>query len=153
MRAGSAEDYRDLHRILLAYEAYLPEALRHGAVPAPEDLARIFGEPSAALLARIDGATIGCVCIDAQDATAVRMRHLFVDPAQRSHGAGRALVSALIDFARERGYQRVVLDTHKETLEAAYRLYTSFGFVECASCEPVTYACPTYMELRLTSSG
>ena len=152
-RARGAQDYRDLYDMLIAYEAYLPEALRHGVVPQPEELARIFGEPSAALLARVDGVTIGCICIDAENTTSVRMRHLFVDPAQRSHGAGRALVSGLIDFAREHGYKRVVLDTHKGILDAAYGLYRSFGFVEY---EPdvitVDYPCPTFMELWLTSS-
>jgi hypothetical protein len=58
-------------------------------------------------------------------------------------------VAEALTFLRESGYRRVVLDTDKERLRAAYELYGSLGFSECEPYGPVDYASPTFMELRL----
>ncbi|MBV8196853.1 MAG: GNAT family N-acetyltransferase, partial [Candidatus Eremiobacteraeota bacterium] len=70
-------------------------------------------------------------------------------PESRGVGAARLLTTAAIEFARQRGRRRVVLDTHKEQLPAAYALYRSLGFADCSPYESVSYACPTFMELIL----
>jgi putative acetyltransferase len=73
-----------------------------------------------------------------------------VQPAFRQHGVARALIDDLVAAARDRGYVRIVLDTDREQLAAAYRFYTTYGFKECAPyVEAVGYACPTFMELPL----
>ena len=83
------------------------------------------------------------------DSELALLLRLFVTPKSRGHGAARSLVSAAVEFLREGGYRRVVLDTHKEQLEPAYRLYRSLGFEECEPYRAVTYDCPTFMELRV----
>ena len=52
---------------------------------------------------------------------------LYVVPDARSRGAGRALLAALEDAARELGYERVRLDTGPLQPEAA-GLYGSAGY-------------------------
>jgi ribosomal protein S18 acetylase RimI-like enzyme len=55
------------------------------------------------------------------------LEDLFVSPDARRGGLGRALVTAAIDRARERGARRIALDT-AERNQAAVTLYRSFGF-------------------------
>lgn len=55
------------------------------------------------------------------------LEDLFVSEAARRHGLGRAVVTAAIDRAAERGAGRIELDT-KEWNAAARALYESLGF-------------------------
>ncbi len=112
-----------------------------------------FSSPNAAFIAVHDRVAIGCAAVkgapeDRNRATAVLLR-LFVRPESRRLGAARLLVGAAIAFAREAGFERLVLDTEKRQLEAAYRLYRSLGFEECEPYAEVTYESATFMELAL----
>jgi ribosomal protein S18 acetylase RimI-like enzyme len=55
------------------------------------------------------------------------LAELYVVPAKRGHGLGRALMNAAIDLARERGATYMDLNT-AETDVAAGALYESLGF-------------------------
>ncbi len=100
-------------------------------------------------LARIAGGVAGCVVASEFDASTLEIKRLYVEPAFRGSGAGRALMEAAITFARERSHRRVVLDTERERLRAAYELYRRLGFVPCPPYAPPEYPNPTYMELVL----
>ncbi len=145
-RAQSKPDFQEFHELLVLYEADLPPVLRHGSVPSLVELERMYRRRSAAFLAEAAERPIGCVAVSELDAhTGVIMR-LFVRPESRGAGAARALVLRALEFLQEAGYGRVVLDTDKERLPAAYRLYQSVGFIECGPYTTVTYPCPTFME-------
>lgn len=74
---------------------------------------------------------------------------MFVQTAYRGRGLARALMEALIEAARGSGFTRIVLDTDREQLNAAYQLYRSLGFTDCEPYGEVDYETPTFMELRL----
>lgn len=101
------------------------------------ELATLPGEyagPSGRLLlAFVDGALAGCGALrpvqDVDYANACEMKRLFVRPAYRRFGLGRALAQDLMDEARRSGYSVMLLDTLDE-MEAARELYTSLGFEE-----------------------
>lgn len=79
------------------------------------------------------------------------LEDLFVDPAARGSGLGRALVTATLDRARERGARRVELDCN-EANEPAQALYASFGFSATAT-RRYGGARDLYLQLRLDEGG
>ena len=95
--------------------------------------ARAFAEPDGVFL-RIeddDGTPLGCGGLRPlpdQPGRTLEVKHLFVTPAARGRGLGRALLTALADAAQQRGATRLVLDTNR-SLGAAAGLYASSGFV------------------------
>jgi putative acetyltransferase len=145
----SENDFRRLHELFVEYEADLPVDLRHGMVPDLADLRTAYGRHNAAFLALCNDMPAGCVAVIELDKNRALLLRLFVRPQHRGAGAARKLVTSAIAFAREAGYERLLLDTNKEQLMPAYALYRSLGFNECAPFVTVTYECPTFMELRL----
>jgi GNAT superfamily N-acetyltransferase len=148
-RVASEADFRRLRELFILYEADLAPKLRHGHVPQRSDLKKLYVAPNAAFLALYGEDAIGCVAVKKRDPETAVLLRLFVQPSKRGLGAARALVSAVIGYARQQRYRRIVLDTHREKLMPAYRLYRSFGFEECEPFATVSYECPTFMELRL----
>jgi GNAT superfamily N-acetyltransferase len=91
------------------------------------------------LLAYDEGREVGCGGIrelpvplsdreDGSSAVRYEVKHLWVSPAQRGNGYGRAILAELEERARGFGATELVLDTN-ESLEAAGGLYRSHGYV------------------------
>jgi ribosomal protein S18 acetylase RimI-like enzyme len=109
----------------------------------------------ALLLATVDGAAAGTVALRKLDDGICEMKRLYVKPAYRGRrttdgrSIGRALAEDIVAIGRERGYQRLRLDTIGGKMRQALSLYRSMGFAEI----PPYYASPipdtAYMELVL----
>jgi len=87
------------------------------------------------LLARENGAVLGCAALRRVDESTCEMKRVYVRPAARSKGLGRRLVEAILDEAKLAGYSRICLDVLPEFI-AAQELYRSLGFVPA---EPVSF--------------
>jgi DNA-binding MarR family transcriptional regulator/GNAT superfamily N-acetyltransferase len=117
---------------------------RHGAIYASEYgwdetfealVARVVADylgdrdprRDAAWIAELDGDPVGCVFCVAHDATTAQLRLLLVEPQARGLGVGSMLVERCIAFARDAGYDRLVLWTN-DVLVDARRVYERAGF-------------------------
>ena len=137
VRLEDGADVAAAREILLEYARSLAIDLSFQNFEA--ELAALPGDYAAPagrlLLAYVDGALAGCGGLralpGADDANACEMKRLYVRPAFRRFGLGRALAEALLDEARRAGYSVMLLDTLSD-MESARGLYATLGFEETA---------------------
>jgi len=79
------------------------------------------------MIARRDGAPVGCGAVRRIDPETAEIKRMYVIPAERSNGIGRRIVEALEAQARALGVSRVVLETGTRQ-DAAIALYEKMGF-------------------------
>lgn len=90
------------------------------------------------LLARADGAALGCVAVRLRPDHA-EMKRLWVAPESRGLGLARRLVTAAEDAARRLGAGVVRLDTNRALTEAV-ALYRALGYTEIPRYNAEPYA-------------
>jgi DNA-binding MarR family transcriptional regulator/N-acetylglutamate synthase-like GNAT family acetyltransferase len=78
-------------------------------------------------IAELGGERVGCVFVVERENIVAQLRCLLVEPKARGHGVGRKLVDACITFARDAGYERLMLWTNKG-LDSARKIYEAAGF-------------------------
>src|SRR5678815_846813 len=144
----------------LVRELAVYEKLEHEAKATAGDFLRELDAPNPVirvLIAEWNGEAAGFALYFFNFSTFVGrpglyLEDLFVRPAQRSHGIGRALLRALARIARERGCGRMewaVLDWN----EPALRFYKSLGARQMSEwivhrLTPVEIATVSYTHLR-----
>ncbi|WP_243063769.1 GNAT family N-acetyltransferase [Humibacter sp. RRB41] len=124
-----------LTRYFTEREDTFPSAQGSYRVKLP-DPSQFIGDRGDFVIVSLDAAAAGCGGIrrieDAADASGrpivrFEVKHLWLDPASRGHGTGRALLNELEGRAAALGARQLVLDTN-ESLTAAGGLYRSSGY-------------------------
>ena len=103
------------------------------------------------LLARLksSGEAIGCVALrPLADDGICEMKRLYVSPAGRGLGLGKALAEAVVAEARKLGYRATRLDTLPR-MEAARALYQRLGFREVEAYYESPLEGTIFLELEL----
>jgi len=153
-RASTADDIIAIRSLFQEYAAWLKVDLCFQRFS--EELASLPGAyalpEGRLLLATITSSPAGCVALrplDLVPGSACELKRLYVRPAYRHHGLGRALTQRLISEARKMGYSRMLLDT-LPSMNPAICLYQSLGFVSCPKYYDTPLTETVFMELKLT---
>ena len=101
------------------------------------------------LLAFVDDQIAGCVALRNLGDGTCEMKRLYLRPSVRGKGMGCELAQAIIDEARQLGYQRMCLDTLPGKMDHALALYRSLGFKEIPPYYDNPVPGATFMELLL----
>jgi putative acetyltransferase len=119
-----------------------------------EELARLPGEyarPAGRLLLVFDGErAVGCGALRRIDDVVCEMKRVYLRPSVRGKGAGRMLMGALIEMAREIGYERMRLDT-LPSMTRAMEIYRALGFREIAPYRANPVPGAFFLELDLST--
>jgi ribosomal protein S18 acetylase RimI-like enzyme len=151
IQANSAEDIRRARELFEEYAAGLGFSLCFQDFD--REVAELPGKyvpPNGRLLLAVkDNQTAGCVALRRIGEGVCEMKRLYVRTSFRGAGLGRTLAEAIIQAARELGYQRMRLDTLPGKMDAAIAMYRSFGFKEIAAYYDNPVAGALFMELEL----
>ena len=100
------------------------------------------------LLGDRDGQPVACVAMRRIADDVCEMKRLYVRPAFRGRGLGRALAEAVIVSARNVGYRAVKLNT-LASMKPAVALYESLGFHRTTAYYENSLPDVLYFELQL----
>jgi len=143
LRSDEAKLFKDLRLRALADA---PDAFAHthaeiAAKPEAywDEMTRSVTEPGRHVMfvAEDAAAPVGLVfgLVDREHADAAHLGGMWLDPSARSHGVGRALGDAVLAWARERRFRRIVLWV-TEGNAPAIALYEGLGFAPAGRRNP-----------------
>lgn len=153
IRIEPADQPRDLRAVRRLLEEYGPSlAIDLEYQSFAEELRTLPGRyappQGSLLLARQGARAVGCVALRALSSVDCEMKRLYVRPAFRRHGLGRALVERIVAEAQRIGYRRMLLDS-LPTMTDAMKLYRSIGFRDTAPYTQSPVPGTVFLEMRL----
>src|SRR6218665_1822598 len=130
-KIASTEDLEEIKTLFREYVAFLGINLSFQSFE--EELAKLpakYAEPEGSIfLARVDGASAGCVALWKLEEGVCEMKRLYLRPDFQGLGLGKKLAYVIMEEAKKKGYKKMKLDTLRR-LESANRLYQSLQFTE-----------------------
>ncbi|WP_455269795.1 GNAT family N-acetyltransferase [Rhizobium herbae] len=136
-RIARAESRQDIAAAVALFEAYARsigiDLSYQGFEAEMAAMPGKYAPPAGALLIARDARddAVGCAALRPLERGICEMKRLYVAPAGRGLGLGKALAEAVIDEARRIGYREIRLDT-LPTMNAAIGLYEALGFSRIA---------------------
>ena len=133
VRPATSADMAGIRALIEEYCRWIDlDAVFNEIGPELDGLPGAYAPPDGVLLVGfVDDRLEGVVACRRFSETTCEMKRLYVRPSGRGSGLARALVSALVTAAAERGYREIYLDTLPK-MGTAQRLYESLGFRDIA---------------------
>ena len=149
VQAGSPEEIEQARKLFEEYATWLEispcfQNFDKEVTELPGEYAPPAGR---LLLAFVNDQLAGCVALRDIGAGTCEMKRLYLRPNVRGKCLGRELAQAIIDEARQIGYQRMCLDTLPGKMDHALALYRSLGFKEIRPYYDNPVPGATFMEL------
>jgi putative acetyltransferase len=117
-------DARPLEESVAFYDA-------KGTLNDIDEFQQNYSESNGIFLVMTDDAQmIGTGAIRRLDATTCELKRVWLLLPYHGRGLGYRIIQALLTFAREKGYQRIRLETDRDMQSRAYELYKRMGFYE-----------------------
>lgn len=140
-QCGEEQYVADLHKKLYSEEYSWGPNFTDYAIKIALDFAKKEkSEKEELFVAETDGTLIGCVMLcETDDANVGQLRLFAVEKKYRRYGVGTALINALMEKAKDVGYQKLVLWT-AGPLVAAIHHYEKIGFQITESVENHTWS-------------
>jgi putative acetyltransferase len=98
---------------------------------------------------------LGCGALKELNRKHGEVKSMRTHNAHRRQGAGRAILTHIIEVAKSRSYERLSLETGSmEAFKPAQRLYESFGFIYCGPFgQYILDPNSVFMTMRLKANG
>lgn len=127
----SLHELEEVKKLFLQYEKSIGVSLCfQGLKEEMETLPGKYQEPQGVLLLlNINGEAAGCCALRPLEDKICELKRLYVKEEHRGRGRSKILLERILQEAKEKGYERIRLDT-LETMKPAIALYRSFGFRE-----------------------
>lgn len=114
-----------------------------------DQVSKVYAEDGGLFLVVLDdGKVIGTGAIRKLENNLAELKRLWLLEPYHGRGIGYRVVSQLFDFARQHGYQRLVLQTSLQQ-QRAIAFYRRLGFVEAPAYNELPYDDDISMEIRL----
>jgi ribosomal protein S18 acetylase RimI-like enzyme len=145
IRRVQKDDWRALRAVRIAALADAPDAFGTTHAQALERTDAWWiewcatsadSETQAMVLAWDDATPLGMAGAYRDDGGRWNVISMWVDPAARGRGIGRALLDSVVAFAREHGAEEVALGV-TDGNDAARTLYETYGFTDNGDFEPL----------------
>ena len=127
----STKEWAEVIRLLVAYRdefnndacfsSFEAEMANIESLYAQEGLLKLIA------VSETDGEIVACIAYRTFAPGVAEMKRLYVKPAHRGRHLGRILAETIINKTRERGFDKIILDTMVE-MKAAQQLYDQLGF-------------------------
>ena len=117
-------DTRPLEESVTFYES-------RGTLHDLDDIQKTYFENDGTFLVMTEGdRIIGTGAIRRLDETTCELKRVWLLFEHHGKGLGYRMIQELLAFAREKGYERIRLETDREDQSRAYALYKRLGFYE-----------------------
>lgn len=127
----SAQDLEEVKQLFREYASFLQVDLCFQGFES--ELAKLpakYAEPEGAIfLAKVNDMPAGCIALWKLEDGVCEMKRLYVKPEFQGLGLGKQLANILIEEAKQKGYNKMKLDT-LQRLSAANALYTNLDFIK-----------------------
>lgn len=119
-----------------------------GCASGQDDMASFPDNYQALFLAGIDGVPVAACGVKRINEHDCELGKIYCRPAGRGQALGKGLTQAALEYARNNGYERLVLST-ESVMVHAIKLYKSMGFADIQNYACGTAGCSRFMAYDL----